>query len=167
MKLEACLTVLTSACHWSLSWASWIQSTLSHPIFLRSSLILSPYLYLPSGLLIHRKERRKHLSVAVPLGFSSHGIWFYVSMVFNLYMEKSEAYAPTFAGNRAVTESKTSCLASRLVLEYFILWQFLYTIMHFCFLIAVDWRFRGAQCLHHQGDYPDDESSTQVAIFIE
>jgi len=32
------ITVLTKACHWTLSWASWIQFTPSIPISLRSSL---------------------------------------------------------------------------------------------------------------------------------
>jgi hypothetical protein len=35
------ITVLTTARHWSLSWARCIQSTLTHPISLRSILILS------------------------------------------------------------------------------------------------------------------------------
>jgi hypothetical protein len=45
-------TVFTTSLHWSLSWAIWIQSTPSHPISLRSILILSTYLRLglPSGL---------------------------------------------------------------------------------------------------------------------
>jgi hypothetical protein len=45
-------TVFTRALHWSLSWAISIQSTQSHPISLRSILILSTYLRLglPSGL---------------------------------------------------------------------------------------------------------------------
>jgi hypothetical protein len=44
--------VFTRALHWSLSWAISIQSTPSHPISLRSILILSTYLRLglPSGL---------------------------------------------------------------------------------------------------------------------
>jgi hypothetical protein len=46
------ITVLTRAIHWSLSWARSIQSLPSHPISLRSILILSTYLRLglPSGL---------------------------------------------------------------------------------------------------------------------
>jgi hypothetical protein len=45
--------VFTSALHWSLSWARSTQSTPSHPISLRSILILSTHqrLGLPSGLL--------------------------------------------------------------------------------------------------------------------
>jgi len=35
-----------TACHWSLSWARWIQSTPFHPISLRYSLILSSHLSL-------------------------------------------------------------------------------------------------------------------------
>jgi hypothetical protein len=47
------ITVFTTALHWSLSWARVIQSTPSHPISLRSILILSTHLRLglPSGLL--------------------------------------------------------------------------------------------------------------------
>jgi len=46
------ITVFTRACHWSLSWANWIQSITSDPIFLRSILILSSNLCLglQSGL---------------------------------------------------------------------------------------------------------------------
>jgi hypothetical protein len=45
-------TVITRALQWSLSWALSIQSTPSHPICLRSILILSTHLRLdlPSGL---------------------------------------------------------------------------------------------------------------------
>jgi hypothetical protein len=32
--------------HWSLLWAKWIQSTLSHPVFLRSILISSHFAYI-------------------------------------------------------------------------------------------------------------------------
>jgi hypothetical protein len=44
--------VFTRALHWSLSWARSIQSIPSHPISLRSILILSTHLRLglPSGL---------------------------------------------------------------------------------------------------------------------
>jgi hypothetical protein len=47
------ITVFTRALHWSLSWARSIQSIPSHPISLRSILILSTHLRLglPSGLL--------------------------------------------------------------------------------------------------------------------
>jgi hypothetical protein len=47
------ITVFTRALHWSLSWARSIQSVPSHPISLRSILILSTYLRLglPNGLL--------------------------------------------------------------------------------------------------------------------
>jgi hypothetical protein len=47
------INVFTRAVHWSLFWARSIQSTPSHPISLRSILILSTYLRLglPSGLL--------------------------------------------------------------------------------------------------------------------
>jgi hypothetical protein len=46
------ITVFTRALHWSLSWARSIQSILSHPISLRTILILSTYLRLglPCGL---------------------------------------------------------------------------------------------------------------------
>jgi len=51
--------VLTKACHWSLSWGRCIHSTPSHPISLRSILILSSYLcpdlssgHFPLGFLI-------------------------------------------------------------------------------------------------------------------
>jgi hypothetical protein len=45
--------MFTRALHWSLSWARSIQSTPSHPISLRSILILSTHLRLglPNGLL--------------------------------------------------------------------------------------------------------------------
>jgi hypothetical protein len=45
-------TVFTRALHWSLSWARWIQSKPSHPISVRSILILSTHLRLDliSGL---------------------------------------------------------------------------------------------------------------------
>jgi hypothetical protein len=42
-------TVFTTARHWSLLWATWIQSLFPHPFSLRSILILSSYLCL--GLL--------------------------------------------------------------------------------------------------------------------
>jgi hypothetical protein len=46
------IAVLTRALQWSLSWAKWIESIPSHPITLRSILILSTHLRLglPSGL---------------------------------------------------------------------------------------------------------------------
>jgi hypothetical protein len=46
------ITVSTRARHWTLSWAKWIQSTVSHSNSLISTLILSSHLYLdcPSGL---------------------------------------------------------------------------------------------------------------------
>jgi hypothetical protein len=40
------ITVFTTCLQWSLSWARWIQSTSSHPISLRSILILSSHLRL-------------------------------------------------------------------------------------------------------------------------
>jgi hypothetical protein len=47
------IAVSTRALHWSLSWARWIRSTPSHPISIRSILILSTHLRLclPSDLL--------------------------------------------------------------------------------------------------------------------
>jgi hypothetical protein len=52
MEPEGSNTVFTRAIHWSLSWAMSIQSTPSHPIYLRSILILPTHLrlVLPSGL---------------------------------------------------------------------------------------------------------------------
>jgi hypothetical protein len=51
------IAVFIRACHWSLSWARWIQSTSSNHIYLRSILILSfhlrtdlPSCSFPSGL---------------------------------------------------------------------------------------------------------------------
>jgi hypothetical protein len=48
------ITTFTRARHWSLSWARWIQFTPSHPISLRSILLLSSHLRLglPSGLFL-------------------------------------------------------------------------------------------------------------------
>jgi len=48
------ITVFTTACPWSLSWARCLQATLSQPITLRSILILFYYLCLgvPSGLFL-------------------------------------------------------------------------------------------------------------------
>jgi hypothetical protein len=43
-------TRFTTACHWTLSWASLTESTPWHPIYLRSVLILSFHLYLVSQL---------------------------------------------------------------------------------------------------------------------
>jgi hypothetical protein len=40
------ITVFTRALHWSLSWATSLKSTPSHPITLRSVLILSSHLCL-------------------------------------------------------------------------------------------------------------------------
>jgi len=40
------ITVFTRARHWSLSWARWIQSTPSHPIYQIFVLILSYHLRL-------------------------------------------------------------------------------------------------------------------------
>jgi hypothetical protein len=47
------ITVFTQACHWTLSWASWIQFAPPIPISLSSILMLSSRLRLglPSGLL--------------------------------------------------------------------------------------------------------------------
>jgi hypothetical protein len=44
------ITVFTTTSLWFLSWDRWIISTFSHPISLRSILILSSHLPLPSGL---------------------------------------------------------------------------------------------------------------------
>jgi hypothetical protein len=44
------ITVFTAARHQSLSRTRWIQSTSSHPVSFRSTLILSSHLCLPSGL---------------------------------------------------------------------------------------------------------------------
>jgi hypothetical protein len=51
--IQMFITVSTTAHHWSLTWARWIQSIPSHPIYLWSILILSSHLSLclPSGLL--------------------------------------------------------------------------------------------------------------------
>jgi len=45
------MSMLTTACHWSLSWVTWIQFTSLHPSSLRSTFILFSHLYLhlPSG----------------------------------------------------------------------------------------------------------------------
>jgi len=55
---QSFITMFTRACHCSISWARWIQSTPSQPISLRSILTLSSHLYkglpsafLPSGFL--------------------------------------------------------------------------------------------------------------------
>jgi len=40
------IPMFITACHWSLSWARWIQSSSSHPSSLRSILILSSHLRL-------------------------------------------------------------------------------------------------------------------------
>jgi len=55
-----------ACCHWSLSWASRIQFTSSHPISLRFILILSSYLHigLPCGssLQVFRRKFCMHFS---------------------------------------------------------------------------------------------------------
>jgi len=40
------ITIFTKACHWTLSWGSWIQFTLPIPVYLRSILMLSFHLCL-------------------------------------------------------------------------------------------------------------------------
>jgi len=50
--MQGAITLFTTACHWSLSGVTGIQFTTSHPISLRSILILSSHLRLgiPNGL---------------------------------------------------------------------------------------------------------------------
>jgi hypothetical protein len=77
------ITVFTTARHWSLFWARWIQSTISHPITLRLILILSFHLclYLPSGLFpsdFHTKVCMQFSSLTIKihsLSISSSLIW--------------------------------------------------------------------------------------------
>jgi len=49
-----CITLFTRVCHWSLSWATWIHSTLSYPVAMRLRFILPSHrcLCLPSGLFL-------------------------------------------------------------------------------------------------------------------
>jgi len=53
------ITVFTTARHWSLSWATCIQSTLIHPICLRSVLILFSLVF----RVYHRNQRAGHWAV--------------------------------------------------------------------------------------------------------
>ena len=49
-RTQRYVTMLTRACHWSLSWARQIQFMASPPVSFRSILILSMYACLQSGL---------------------------------------------------------------------------------------------------------------------
>jgi hypothetical protein len=84
--------VFRRTCHRFLSWARWIQSTPSHPVSLRSILILSSYLsqtlpsgFFPSGL----KTKIMYAFIISPMHFSwfSHPVYLYliILMIFGEY----------------------------------------------------------------------------------
>jgi hypothetical protein len=76
------VTVFTRACQWSLFWARWIRSICSHPISLRSILILSSHLYLgfwmvlPFRLSNQRTVCISHIYDACYMSHPSHPPWF-------------------------------------------------------------------------------------------
>jgi hypothetical protein len=98
------VTVLTRSCHWSLSWARWIQSTSSHCISLRSVILSSyPCLGLSSGLFSSSFPTRilyafliSHMllfssSVSSSLIWSPNNIWRSVQVTKFLIMQSSPA----------------------------------------------------------------------------
>jgi hypothetical protein len=83
------ITILTRACHWSLSWDRWIQSTPSHCISLRSSLILSSHLCLglpgglfPSGIPTQIFVWISHISCVSYMPHTSHPLDLIILIVF-------------------------------------------------------------------------------------
>jgi hypothetical protein len=72
------ITVFTRAHHWSLSRNRWIQSTISHPISLRSILILSSYIRLDIHVIFSLRfsswnfARISHISYACCMRRPSH-----------------------------------------------------------------------------------------------
>jgi hypothetical protein len=86
------ITAFTRAYHWSQSWVRWIQSTISHPISLRT-ILLSSYHFLPndSSLQVYQKSIVciSHISHAYymprpphpPLFDHSNNIWWNVEVM--------------------------------------------------------------------------------------
>jgi hypothetical protein len=64
-EAQSFITVFTGALHLSLSWARWIQSTFSQPIFLRPCLMLSSLLRpgLQSGLYNSGFPTKKYMHI--------------------------------------------------------------------------------------------------------
>jgi hypothetical protein len=78
--------LITGARHRSLSWATWIQSTSSHPIYLRSILILSSHprpgmAKWPFRLSNQNSACISHMSHAYYMPRSCHSPWFITLLI--------------------------------------------------------------------------------------
>jgi hypothetical protein len=100
------ITVFTRARHFSLTWARWIQSTPSHPISLRSSLMLSSHLRLglPSGL-FPTGFPSKILSAFLPCVLQNVGMWhkMQISVISTNFIWK------IMRGREYLTKQKENC----------------------------------------------------------